>query len=153
MPTPAAFRTDALLRADSRLLDNDGSTSVIGLRGREIANTVTDEQMRMQLIRLEKSPDTEALESVYRKGQETIHCSLFPLFASEPTCAACHNKLQRLAGNKQWQVGDLMGAQYIDQNIDHQLTHVNNTVRLVSVLVFLTVLAGSFCCLFLYTQF
>ena len=111
---------------------------------------VTD---RLQLIRLEKSPDTEALESVYRKGQQTIHRSLFPLFASEPTCAACHNKLQRLAGNKQWQVGDLMGAQYIDQNIDHQLTHVNNTVRLVSVLVFLTVLAGSFCCLFLYRQF
>ena len=153
LPTPATFRADALHRADGWLADNGGSTSVIGLPDREIVKAATDEQMRQQILQLEASPDTEVLESLYLQGSKTIHRSLFPFFASEPACAACHNRLQNLTGNEQWRVGDLMGAQYVDLNIDKQILQLKKSVRLISALVFLTVFAGTYCCLFVYKQF
>ncbi len=153
LPVPASYRADALSNAGTRLLDHGGVTSVVGLPGREIANLATDEQMQQQLLKLEGAPGTDILVSLQTRDGTTHHRTLFPFFATDQACASCHNELQNLTGDDQWKVGDLMGAQFVEQNIDYQLTNMKRQVWLISVLVFLTLLAGSYCILFLYRQF
>lgn len=153
LPNPAAFRAMALHRVDQSILQRGGSTSVIGLPGREIANAATDENMKTQIRELELDPDIAVLESVFSSSTQTTHRTMVPFFALEPACADCHNRLQNLAGDDQWKVGDLMGVQYVDQSIDLQLAKLTRTVWTMSTLVFLTVIACSYCFLFLFRQF
>ena len=153
LPNPARFRAEALHKADQSILEKGGATSVVGLPGREIVNAPIDEQMRLQLLKLENNPELEVLESVYSDKTKTTHRTLVPFFASEPTCAECHNRLQNLSGDERWTVGDLMGAQYVDQNISPQLAKLTRSVWTIAVLAFLTMIAGSYCFLFLFKQF
>jgi len=151
LPVPATYRADAFRHQS--VLSPGGSTSVVGLPGKEIANAAPDEQMRTQLIKLENTPDLEFLETELSQGETTIHRTLFPFVASVPGCANCHNQLQNLTGSDQWQTGDLMGAQFVDQNIQSELADVRHNAWLFAILVFLTTIAISYCCLFLFSQF
>ena len=150
LPNPARFRAMSLHRVDEGILDRGGSTSVVGLPGKEIANAATDETMRLQIMNMLEKPDIGVLASTQRNGSQITHRTLVPFFASEPGCVNCHNKLQNLTGDKQWRMGDLMGAQYVEQDIAPQLSKINRTIWAISALVFLTVVASSYCLLFLF---
>ncbi len=140
-------------RIDRGALDRGGVTSVVGFPGRAISNAATDEHMQQQMLKLEGNQQADALQSVLTQDGKTIHRTLSPFFASEPACADCHNRLQKLEGDQRWKVGDLMGAQYVDQSIDLPVAKVLENARLVSILVFLIFVAISYCCLFLYKQY
>lgn len=153
LPTPATFRVKSLGSMGRSMLADGDDTSVVGFPGREIAIAAPDEQLRQELIEMEKNQNTEALHSVLTLNGKTIHRTISPFVASDTTCVDCHNRLQNLAGEERWQLGDLMGAQYVDQRIDVPLSRITQNAQLVSVLVFLMVLAISYCCLFFYRQY
>lgn len=140
-------------RVEQSQEDLISATSVVGLPGREIAFPAIDEQMKRQIAQLELAPDTDHMESVYKQGDQTIHRTLWPFFATEPSCANCHNQLQNLTGGDQWRVGDLMGAQHVDQDISSSLMKASQYVLIVAALVFLTFLALSYCGLIMYKQY
>lgn len=154
LPNPATFRAEALRHVE-QAARTDGlvSTGVVGLPGREIAKVASDDVMRGQLIALEATPSTDVLSSVIPANGQTTHRSLWAFFASEQACADCHNRLQNLAGGDRWQVGDLMGAQVVEQNIEPQLDQVRHNAWVQAILLFVAVLAIWFCLLYLVNHF
>ena len=69
------------------------------------------------------------------------------------SCADCHNKLQHLTGSDRWQVGDMMGAQLVEQNIRPQLDNAKFNALTQCILIFAAVFAGWFCMLYLSKHF
>ncbi len=153
LPVPASFRFDALNRADDDIITLGEATSVVGFPGKEIRIKPTDENMKNLMLQIQQTKTADSLERQIIKDGKRTHRILFPFYASVPSCASCHNELQNLTEADKWQVGDLMGAQFVDQNIDKQLQDMTRTALLISILFFLTSFALSYCGFFLYKQF
>lgn len=148
--SPCAFESDALHRFDQGLLESGLSTSVVGLPGRAISNEPTDVLMRQQLVELENSKGLEALTSTLTSDSGTNHRTLWAFKAQERACVQCHNRIQSLVGDDAWQVGDMMGAQVVNQDIGHQMALVFRNAIWFSTLVFVSVVAVLYCGLFIF---
>lgn len=153
LPGPATFRADALKHVEESDGNNLVTTGVVGLPGREIAQEAKDDAMREQLLELDTTRSTNAVSSVYASHGQTIHRSLWAFYAKEQACADCHNQIQNLTGANQWQIGDLMGAQVVEQNIDPELSIVRRVALFQSALLFVAVIAAWFCCFYLINHF
>ncbi len=152
LPNPAIFRAEALKNVEQGIRDGGRfSTGVVGLPGREIRNVAEDEHMRELLDELESTSAVTVSELTVKNGQDT-HRSLWAFKATEQACADCHNAIQNRTGADKWEVGDLLGAQVVDQNIDTALANVNKTALVQAVLLFIAVLAIWLCCLYLTNQ-
>jgi hypothetical protein len=143
LPNPATFRAAAL----SHLKEKTGeqsmyATRVVGMPGREIAQVAEDAATRTQLTTLQNSPETEVLSRRVVKNNTIVHRSVWPFFVTEQACADCHNPLQMLSGDDQWKLGDLMGAQVIEQSIESQLISINRNALIQAILLFSTVFFG-----------
>lgn len=153
LPSPAAFRAEALhtftqdVRGGKPMI-----TGAVGLPGREIAQVADDELMRRQLAELEASPSSIVMSSVFKESGLTMHRSLWAFKASEQACADCHNEIQNRTGSDKWKVGDLMGAQIVEQNIDSRLALNTRAAIKESFLVFVFAWASWLCCVYLLRQ-
>lgn len=153
VPSPQLFRTKALEHVENGT-HNFGmvSTGIVGIPGREIRQTAKDESTRNLLHVLEASNSNEFIAAVIDKNNQAFHRSLWAFHATEQVCTDCHNRLQNLSGNDQWQIGDLMGAQIVDQNIDTALSNVSRAAIAQTVLLFIAVVAAWLCCLYVINQ-
>jgi len=152
LPNPAIFRAEALKNVEQGIRDSGRfSTGVVGLPGREIRNVAEDEHMRRLLNVLENTSAQNVSELTVKNGQNT-HRSLWAFKATEQACADCHNAIQNRTGADKWQVGDLLGAQLVDQNINAALANVHATALVQAVLLFAATLAIWLCCLYLINQ-
>lgn|GEM_PF-4370536 len=154
LPNPAIFRAAALARVEAGVYKGDMfQTSVVGLPGREVGQVARDATMRQQLRNLEAAPSTAYISNVFAVDDVTTHRSVWAFKASDQACVDCHNRMLNLQGEDRWQVGDLMGAQVVEQIIDPELNSVRHTAVIQSALTFAAVFAAWFCGLYLYNHF
>lgn len=142
LPIPAKFRADALAQMELDSSDDQSfRTAVVGLPGREIGRTASDDVTKRLLNKLSQSPDNGAQTEIFNKDNRKIHRSVWPFYAAKG-CADCHNHLQELSGSEAWQVGDLMGAQVFDKDVSSQLnsSFVNAIVQSILLFIALTAL-------------
>ncbi|MEM7255864.1 MAG: GGDEF domain-containing protein [Pseudomonadota bacterium] len=141
LPVPATFRADSLAHFEKHSTSQTlVKTSMVGLPGREITTAASDDNMREQLLDMERSPNPEVVTSTIVLQSNTIHRTLFPSFASSQGCVNCHNKIQRDLLDKPWQKGDLLGAYLVDRYIDPQLAQIRQISLLLSILAAFLVL-------------
>lgn len=111
-------------------------TLVVGLPGREISPVATDGAVRQQPLALDASPSTAYLSSVLTIKGKATHRSVWASKASQQVCVDCHNRLQNLHGNEQWELGNLMAPQVVEQDVDAQLAIVSRTALIQGALAF-----------------
>lgn len=150
LPNPATFRAKALQHLEQKSRDNDiYLTRVVGLPGREIAEVAEDENMRNQMLELQTYPSTRVQSEVIVKDSQKTHRSVWAFIASDQACADCHNHIQNLTGDDRWQLGDLMGAQVVEQIIDQQLAVIDRSAYFQALLLFTAVAAAWICSMYL----
>lgn len=144
MPGPFIFRAEALDRfARSTDERRNISTSIVGLPGRAIAREPAPGVMTQQLRTLESTPGLTMISGIDSMDSGQNHRSIWAFFATDQACADCHNRMQGLSGEARWQVGDLMGAQVVDQSVDRQLNELEQHALQLGLLVFMSALVIS----------
>jgi diguanylate cyclase (GGDEF)-like protein/PAS domain S-box-containing protein len=111
-PVPATFRAHSIEAFAKQLAGDDVfRLRWVGRPGREIKTAPTDASMAatIEAFAVSSAPKPKS-EFLIADGQ-VLFRTVYPSFAREDSCVACHNKLQPGA---QWHVNDLMGAFAID---------------------------------------
>ncbi|MDN2663872.1 diguanylate cyclase [Psychromonas sp. 14N.309.X.WAT.B.A12] len=153
LPNPALFRAHALKLTDlNSLFGGSLASEVVGFPGKAVRLEPKDDLMREQMTALQTHKDKKMKTSLFIRDGQTILRSVWPFYAKDSTCVNCHNKILGLTGSEQWKVGDLMGAQVVEKNIQQQLKDVSNEALLLSILIFLTVITVLYCFIFIRHQ-
>ena len=153
LPNPAIFRGHALRLTDLDSLFGGSLTSeVIGFPGKAIRLEPEDDLMRKQMTDLQNHNKKEIQTTLFKRDQQTILRTVWPFYAQDSTCVNCHNSVLGLTGSAQWKIGDLMGAQIVEKDIEQQLKHTRNEALMVGILTFLAVVAVLYCIIFIKQQ-
>lgn len=162
IPDPAQFRVSALRNinlgahqnsSESVQRKNNFSTEIVGLPGKELNVAAGSDGIRQQLLAMAASPRTDVVAGVFEEGSSITHRSLWAVYASDQTCADCHNLIQNLSGADQWKVGDLMGAQVVERSIKSEILNVQRSAVLQCILLFLAVFVGGLFLIYLTNHF
>lgn len=154
LPNPAIFRAHALALADlASLLDGSIMSEVVGFPGKSVNSKPLDDELKNRMYELQTSTTPRLLSSTYMNNGTTIHRSVWPFYATDNTCVHCHNAQLNLSGENRWKVGDLMGAQIVERNIQRELQRSEYRSYLIASLVFFIVLAVSYCFKFIWRQY
>lgn len=153
LPNPAIFRRHALQLTDlNSLFGGSLFSEVVGFPGKAIRLEPTDDLMHEQMLMLQTDQVKSMKTTIFTRNGDTILRSIWPFYATDNTCINCHNKVLGLMGSEQWKIGDLMGAQVVEKNIQQALKKSHNETLFVSFLVFLTVIAVLYCLIFVRHQ-
>jgi diguanylate cyclase (GGDEF)-like protein/PAS domain S-box-containing protein len=111
-PVPATFRAHSI-EAFAKQLGGDDVFRLrwVGRPGREIKTAPTDASMAATIEAFAVSSAPKPKSEFITSDGQVLFRTVYPSFAREDSCVACHNKLQPGA---QWHVNDLMGAFAID---------------------------------------
>jgi diguanylate cyclase (GGDEF)-like protein/PAS domain S-box-containing protein len=111
-PVPASFRAHAIEAFNKHNQDNsEFRLAAVGRPGREIATAPGDGRMAQAIEMLAASSNPKPISEMIDVNGDRVFRTIYPTFASEPSCVSCHNALQPGA---QWHIHDLMGAFVID---------------------------------------
>jgi diguanylate cyclase (GGDEF)-like protein/PAS domain S-box-containing protein len=111
-PVPATFRAHSIEAFAKQLVGDDVfRLRWVGRPGREIKTAPTDASMAATIEAFAVSSAPKPKSEFLTADGQVLFRTVYPSFAREDSCVACHNKLQPGA---QWHVGDLMGAFAID---------------------------------------
>jgi len=111
-PVPATFRADSIQAFAKQLGGGDFfRLRWVGRPGREIKTAPTDASMAATIEAFAVSAAPKPKSEFLTADGQVMFRTVYPSFAREDSCVACHNKLQPGA---QWHVNDLMGAFAID---------------------------------------
>lgn len=150
LPNPALFRTQALQLAQlDKLYGGALHSEVIGLYGRAIKRGPKDQDMLAKMQQIEAQHQEGLITSRLEYPDRSLHRTYWPFYAIDKTCIDCHNRIQQLAPEQQWQIGDLMGAQVVEKDITQDLKTVKYNAFLISSLTFTTLLGLGYSLVFL----
>jgi PAS domain S-box-containing protein len=111
-PVPASFRAHSLDQFNkARDADNVLRLRWVGRPGRFISTPPADAAMAKAIEAFSGKTDPKPHSGFLTVGGEQVFRTVYPSFASQPSCVDCHNKLQP---EQHWQLGELMGAFSID---------------------------------------
>ena len=111
-PVPATFRAHSIEAFAKQLVGDDVfRLRWVGRPGREIKTGPTDASMAATIEAFAVSSAPKPKSEFLTSDGQVLFRTVYPSFAREESCVACHNKLQPGA---QWHVDDLMGAFAID---------------------------------------
>ncbi|MDP5253772.1 MULTISPECIES: GGDEF domain-containing protein [unclassified Vibrio] len=150
LPNPALFRTQALQLAQlDKLYGGALHSEVIGLYGRAIKRGPKDQDMFAKMQQIEEQHQEGLITSRLEYSDRSLHRTYWPFYAIDKTCIDCHNRIQQLPPEQQWQMGDLMGAQVVEKDITQDLQNVTHNAFLISSLTFTTLVGLSYSLVFL----
>jgi diguanylate cyclase (GGDEF)-like protein/PAS domain S-box-containing protein len=111
-PVPSTFRAKSI-EAFAKQVGGDDVFRLrwVGRPGREIKTGPTDASMAATIEAFALSAAPKPKSEFLTSDGQVLFRTVYPSFAREESCVACHNKLQPGA---QWRVNDLMGAFAID---------------------------------------
>ena len=116
LPVPAHFRA---LSADSfnsiSHRDERFVAKMVGMPASYIKTPPVDQHMSDYLNEFSKSERNQRYSDFIEFDNKPVIRTIFPLKVQQTSCADCHNKMQ--ANRFNWQVGDYMGAYFIDRGV------------------------------------
>ena len=111
-PVPATFRAHSIEAFAKQLAGDDVfRLRWVGRPGREIKTAPTDASMAATIEAFAVSSAPKPKSEFLSADGQVLFRTVYPSFAREDSCVACHNKLQPGA---KWHLNDLMGAFAID---------------------------------------